>query len=85
MLLLKLDERSRRPLFRQIIDRIREKIEARVLGPGDKLPSTRRLAAQLGVHRSTVSLAYQELWALGFLDLRRRLLFRRRAWGLFFP
>ncbi|MGD0781650.1 MAG: PLP-dependent aminotransferase family protein, partial [Candidatus Aminicenantales bacterium] len=70
MLLLKLDERSRRPLFRQIIDRIREKIEARVLGPGDKLPSTRRLAAQLGVHRSTVSLAYQELWALGFLDLR---------------
>jgi DNA-binding transcriptional MocR family regulator len=70
MMLLKLDERSRRPLFRQIIDRIREKIEARVVAPGDKLPSTRRLAAQLGLHRSTVSLAYQELWALGVLDLR---------------
>lgn len=70
MLLLKLDERSRRPLFRQIIDQIRGKIETRVLRPADKLPSTRRLAAQLGIHRSTASLAYQELWALGFLDLR---------------
>ena len=70
MLLLKLDERSRRPLFRQIIDQAREKIETRVLLPGEKLPSTRRLAAQLGVHRSTANLAYQELWALGFLDLR---------------
>ena len=70
MLLLKLDERSRRPLFRQIIDQVREKIAGRVLAPGDKLPSTRRLAAQLGLHRSTISLAYQELWALGFLDLR---------------
>jgi len=70
MLLLKLDERSRRPLFRQIIDQIREKIETHVLLPGEKLSSTRRLAAQLGIHRSTANLAYQELWALGFLDLR---------------
>jgi DNA-binding transcriptional MocR family regulator len=70
MLLLNLDERSRQPLFRQIIEQVRSKIESRVLAPGDKLPSTRRLADQLGIHRSTASLAYQELWALGFLDLK---------------
>jgi DNA-binding transcriptional MocR family regulator len=70
MLLLKLNDRSRRPLFRQIIDQVRERIERRVLRPGDKLPSTRRLAGQLGIHRSTAALAYQELWALGFLELR---------------
>ncbi len=70
MLLLALDRGSRVPLQRQIVERIREKIEARTLAAGERLPSTRRLAAALGVHRSTVALAYQQLWSLGFVDLR---------------
>lgn len=69
MLLLTIDERGAKPIYQQIIDQIREKIAGRVLLPGEKLPSTRRLANQLGVHRSTVATAYQELWALGFVDL----------------
>ena len=70
MLLLKFDEKSRKPKYQQILEQIRQKIETRVLRPGEKLPSTRRLADKLGIHRSTVSIAYQELWALGFIDLR---------------
>jgi DNA-binding transcriptional MocR family regulator len=70
MLLLSLDEKSREPKYRQIIKAIREKIEVHMLRPGERLPSTRRLAETLGVHRSTVSLAYQELWALGYLEMR---------------
>ena len=70
MLLLKLDEKSRTPKYRQILDELRRKIESRNLRPGEKLPSTRRLADLLDVHRSTVALAYQELWALGHIDLR---------------
>lgn len=69
MLLLTLDDKSSKPMYQQLIEQIRHKIESRVLFPGEKLPSTRRLADQLGIHRSTVATAYQELWALGFLDL----------------
>lgn len=70
MLLLRLDEEGRTPLYRQILEGIREKVASGAVRPGDKLPSTRRLADNLGVHRSTVALAYQELWSLGFVDLR---------------
>ncbi len=69
MLLLTVDEHSLEPIYRQIVAQIRDKIAGRVLLPGEKLPSTRRLADQLAIHRSTVATAYQELWALGFVDL----------------
>lgn len=39
---------------------------------GEKLPSTRRLAAHLGVSRITVTLAYTELVASDYLDARGR-------------
>lgn len=70
MLLLELDEHSRIPHYQQIIEQIKGKIEQRVLPPGERLPSTRRLAEQLGLHRSTVASAYQELWAQGFIEQR---------------
>lgn len=70
MLLIKIDQNSRQPIYRQILEEIRGRIERRSIQPGDRLPSTRQLADLLGVHRSTVALAYQELWALGFIDLR---------------
>ncbi|MDU2064047.1 MAG: PLP-dependent aminotransferase family protein [Sporomusaceae bacterium] len=70
MLLLELQEKSPKPQYQQILEQIRHKIEARILHPGEKLPSTRRLADSLGIHRSTVASAYQELWALGFIDMK---------------
>ncbi len=69
MLLLRIDEHSRTPAYRQILDGIKEKVASGAVRPGEKLPSTRRLADNLGLHRSTVALAYQELWSLGFVDL----------------
>ena len=69
MLLMEIDERSEVPKYRQILEGIRERIGNRTLRPGDRLPSTRRLADTLGIHRSTVTLAYQELWSLGLLEL----------------
>jgi DNA-binding transcriptional MocR family regulator len=69
MLLLGLDTASRTPLHRQIVEQLQERIESVVLQPGERLPSTRRLAEQLGVHRSTVNLAYQQLWSLGYIDM----------------
>jgi DNA-binding transcriptional MocR family regulator len=69
MILINLDDQSRMPMYQQILDQIRQKIEAGTLKTGDKLPSTRRLAEKLDIHRSTVATAYQELWSLGFIEL----------------
>ena len=79
MLLLELDDKDPRPVYRKIIDGVRRKIDAGALRPGDRLPSTRRLADGLDVHRSTVAIAYQELWSLGFIDLLPRAAPRVRA------
>ena len=39
---------------------------------GDRLPSSRALADYLGISRTTVTLAYQELAAQGYLEVRAR-------------
>lgn len=70
MILLNLNYSSTIPLFRQVLDQLREKIDDDTLKPGDRLPSTRNLSNQLGVNRTTVYKAYQELWALGYIESR---------------
>lgn len=69
-MLLKLDPASKAPAFRQICEAVAALIEAGVLRPGARLTPTRTLARQLGLHRSTVVRAYEELRALGWLDAR---------------
>jgi GntR family transcriptional regulator/MocR family aminotransferase len=54
------------PLFRQIYSQIRQAILSQSLRPGTRLPSTRQLAAQLGVSRSAVVSAYEQLLAEGY-------------------
>ncbi|MFI6497510.1 PLP-dependent aminotransferase family protein [Nonomuraea typhae] len=49
---------------------LREAVRARRLAPGALLPSTRALAAQLGLSRGTVSAAYDQLIAEGHLTAR---------------
>ncbi|MBI2735000.1 MAG: PLP-dependent aminotransferase family protein [Rhodospirillales bacterium] len=56
-----LDRVRREPLAAQIYTAIREAIEARRLASGARLPSWRDLAAQLGVSRGTVRVAYERL------------------------
>lgn len=68
MLLLQIDRKSQKPLYLQIIDQIKEKTSSDILKPGTKLPSTRQMAEKLGVNRSTVYNAYQELWAQGYIE-----------------
>lgn len=70
MILLTLDKRSEIPLFRQIIEQIRDKIDCGILKPGEVLPPTRAISNQLGVNRTTIYKAYQELWALGYIESR---------------
>jgi len=68
MLLLKIDKKNKKPIYEQILNQLMQLIEKGVLKPGDRLPSTRKLAAQHQLNRNTVYKAYQELWALGYME-----------------
>jgi GntR family transcriptional regulator / MocR family aminotransferase len=58
------------PFFRQVYDRLREAILTGGLQAGEKLPSTRDLAEQLGISRTVVLLAYDQLVAEGYASGR---------------
>lgn len=55
----------------RIVASIRQRIEAGLDGPGAALPSTRALAAEWGVSRTTVTAAYDQLIAEGYLEVRQ--------------
>jgi GntR family transcriptional regulator len=59
-----------RSLAGQIVDAVRRKISAGELAVGEKLPSVRGLAQQLAINPNTVSKAYSELVAGGWLQPR---------------
>lgn len=67
-----IDPDSRLSLQAQIRHRLVEAIHLGVFKPGSRLPSSRVLAAQLGVARNTVVLACQQLVAEGLLSGRPR-------------
>lgn len=58
------------PLFQQLYLQLRSAILSRRLRPGTKLPSTRQLAAQLGVSRAAAVAAYEQLLAEGYTSGR---------------
>lgn len=58
-------------LYEQIYRYIRDEIRAGHLRAGEKLPSTRALAAYLSISRSTAETAYDQLLSEGYLVSRR--------------
>jgi len=58
------------PLFRQVYAGLRKAILNGTLTAGERLPSTRDLAEQLGISRTVVLLAYEHLLAEGFVTGR---------------
>jgi GntR family transcriptional regulator/MocR family aminotransferase len=66
-----LDRQSPTPLHYQIYERWRNDILACRFRPGDRVPSTRELAAALSVSRNTVSQAWDQLIAEGYLEASR--------------
>jgi GntR family transcriptional regulator len=66
-----LDELSTLPLYQQLQRKLREAIEARVLGPEDALPPERDLAEELAVSRITVRKAIDGLVEEGLLVRRQ--------------
>jgi GntR family transcriptional regulator/MocR family aminotransferase len=58
------------PLYKQLYERLRGAILAGQLERGARLPSTRTLASELGVSRTTTVLAYELLLLEGYLESR---------------
>jgi len=75
-MLLEIDHHSGLPIYRQVIDQLRQQIMAGRLSEGEQLISVRELAAQLRVNPMTISKAYALLEVEGLLE-------RRRGIGLF--
>jgi GntR family transcriptional regulator/MocR family aminotransferase len=65
-----LHRRSPVPVYRQLYHRTRAAIASGQLRSGERLPSTRSLAAQLGAARGTVDAAYAMLAAEGWIVAR---------------
>ena len=67
-----LDRQSKQSLQGQIRETVIASILSHQAPPGAILPSSRRLATHLGVARMTVTLAYQELVAQGYVETESR-------------
>jgi GntR family transcriptional regulator len=60
-MLIVVDPHSGVPVYRQLMDQIKFHIASGMVKPGDELPSTRALSAELGVNPMTISKAYSFL------------------------
>lgn len=67
-IMLNLDVRSDKNLYEQIYEHIKQEIQTGNICCGEKLPSTRLLAGQLDISRSTAQLAYEQLLSEGYIE-----------------
>src|SRR5205809_6500117 len=66
--MIRLDRASTEPLHQQLYRQIRDELISGSFGDGaSRLPSSRALAADLGISRLTVNLAFSKLHAEGYL------------------
>ncbi|BDZ49246.1 GntR family transcriptional regulator [Frondihabitans sucicola] len=70
--MITLDPRSATPPFEQLRVQIAEQVRRGSLAAGERLPTVRRLAEDLGIAPNTVARAYRELEADGLVETRGR-------------
>jgi GntR family transcriptional regulator len=71
MPILRIDLGSPTPVYRQIVDSLRALLVEGAFAPGDRLPTVREIAIDLGVNHNTVAEAYRLLAEEGWLELKR--------------
>ncbi|TWP33623.1 GntR family transcriptional regulator [Leekyejoonella antrihumi] len=70
--MIAIDQDSSKPPFEQICDQIAGQIHSGDLSVGERLPSVRAMAAQLGIAPGTVAKAYTHLEQSGLVEGRGR-------------
>ena len=68
MIQFRIQADSEIPASNQLFNQIRFAIASGQYSPGYKLPSTRALAMQTGLHRNTISKVYRQLEVEGFVE-----------------
>ncbi|GGB01068.1 GntR family transcriptional regulator [Macrococcus hajekii] len=64
--MISIDNRSRIPLYEQLMENIKMHIIKGVMKPDEQLPSVRQLAQELTINPNTIQKAYRELEREGF-------------------
>jgi GntR family transcriptional regulator len=72
-MLIDLDPKDPRPVYRQIVDEVRRCISVGVLKADEPLPAVRKLADELKVNANTVQHAYRRLEQDGTVYVKRGL------------
>jgi len=62
-----LDVRSRKPIYEQLVEKLKELIIHEVLKVDEQLPSVRTLAKELTINPNTIQKAYRELEYQGYI------------------
>lgn len=65
---LRIDFKSGKPVYLQLVDQIRYAAASGALRPGEPLPSIRPLAEELRLNRNTIAKAYTELESKGVIE-----------------
>ena len=68
---IRIEGSSSVPIYRQIIDQIRDQVASGILKVAEQLPSVRSLASELAVNQNTVLKVYNELCREGVLRMER--------------
>lgn len=66
-----IEHASSQSIYEQIIDQVREAVASGRLRPGDRLPTVRQLAGQLGIAPGTVARGYSDLERHGVVVTKR--------------
>jgi GntR family transcriptional regulator/MocR family aminotransferase len=67
---IQIDKKNGQPLYQQLYEQLRTAAQRGSLRPGQKLPSIRRLSEDLGLSRTTIESAYQQLCVEGYIEAR---------------
>ena len=68
---LELDFRSGIPIYLQVVERIKERLAAGQLKPGEQLPTVRALALELRVNFNTIARAYRIMDESGIISTQQ--------------
>ena len=68
---LEIDFRSGIPIYLQVVERIKERLAAGQLRPGDQLPTVRSLAMELRVNFNTIARAYRIMDDSGIISTQQ--------------
>ena len=65
--MFQLDLKSRKSIYEQVMDQLKEQIMTGQMATGEKLPSVRELSKSITVNPNTVQKAYRELERQGYV------------------